>query len=199
MNKPRDKNGRFIKGVSYNPRGTFKKGETWRKKQPYWDREWLRREYEDKFRSANEIAEQFGITDDAILYWLRKHKIQRRSVSESRAKKHWGASGKQNGMYDKGGSKNPNWKGGVTPERQAFYSSNEWKKARKAVYKRDKCQCKRCGAKNKILHIHHIVSFANKELRDEVSNLVLLCVDCHHFVHSRENINKEYIGREGLT
>ena len=46
------------------------------------------------------------------------------------------------------------------------------------------------------LHIHHIVSFADTDLRAEVSNLVLLCVKCHRFVHSKNNITQEYLGRE---
>jgi hypothetical protein len=196
MTKKRDDKGRFIKGKRYSPETEFKKGEHWRPRKPYWDKEWLRREYEDNFRSANEIAEQFGITEAAILHWLRKHKIPRRDMTEIRTEKHWGLSGEQNGMYGKRGEEVPSWKGGVTPERQAFYSSMEWKKVRKAVYKRDKYRCQRCGTKDKILHVHHIVTFANRELRADVDNLVLLCIDCHHFVHSADNINKEYIGEE---
>ena len=195
MTKPRDNKGRFIKGVHYSPETEIKKGEHWRPKKPYWNREWLLREYENNFRSANEIAEQFGITEAAILYWLRKHKIPRRKMAEIRAEKHWGLSGEQNGMYGKRGEEVPNWKGGVTAERQAFYSTMEWKKARRAVYKRDNRTCQRCGVK-KNLHVHHIVGFANKKLRSDPDNLILLCANCHHWVHSRENTNKEYIGEE---
>ena len=191
----RNDKGQFTKGHRFSPDTEFKKGQHWRPRKPYWDREWLRREYEDNFRSANEIAEQFGITEAAILHWLRKHKIPRRDMSEIRAEKHWGLSGEQNGMYGKRGEEVPNWKGGVTAERQSFYSTLEWKKARKVVYKRDKSKCQRCGNKSD-LHIHHIVTFANKELRAETSNLVLLCADCHHWVHSKENTNNDYIGEE---
>lgn len=191
----RNDKGQFTKGHRFSPETEFKKGQHWRPRKPYWDREWLRREYEDNFRSANEIAEQFGITEAAILHWLRKHKIPRRDMSEIRAEKHWGMSGEDNAMFGKRGEEVPNWKGGVTAERQAFYSSIGWKKARKAVYKRDKHKCQRCGDKEN-LHIHHIVSFANEELRADPNNLILLCADCHHWVHSKENTNKEYIGEE---
>ena len=196
MKTPRDKRGRFLKGNHYSPETEFKKDEHWRSRKPYWDKEWLREKYEDNFQSALEIAVQFGVTEGAILHWLRKHQIPRRKMSNIRAKKHWGLSGKQNGMYGSTGENNPNWKGGITSKRQAFYSSAEWKKACSAVYKRDKAQCQRCGIKNESLHVHHIVSFENKKLRAKVDNLVLLCADCHHWVHSNENINKEYIEEE---
>lgn len=196
MTKQRDNKGRFIKGKRYSPATEFKKGEHWRPQKPYWDREWLRREYEDNFRSANEIAEQFGITEMAILYWLRKHKIPRRDMTKIRSKKHWGASGEQNGMYGRSGETNSNWNGGITPDRQSFYISRKWKDACSAVYKRDEAQCQRCGIKNESLHVHHVVGFENKKLRADIDNLILLCADCHHWVHSNKNTNKEYIGKE---
>lgn len=104
------------------------------------------------------------------------------------------------GSYMKGkkGKDVPNWKGGITPERQAFYSSQEWKEAVKSVYKRDNGECQRCKKRNRkgerfAFDIHHIASFANRELRAELSNLVLLCEKCHYWVHGRENVNKEFI------
>ena len=46
------------------------------------------------------------------------------------------------------------------------------------------------------LHVHHVIGFANKEIRADANNLVLLCVKCHRFVHSKKNINGEFIGKE---
>lgn len=90
-----------------------------------------------------------------------------------------------------------NWKGGVTPERQEFYRSEEWKQVANLVWRRDSATCQRCRLKHnqrlKKFHIHHIVSFAVKELRATPSNLTLLCHDCHMWVHSSENVNKEFI------
>ncbi|MHB1641812.1 MAG: HNH endonuclease [Acidithiobacillus sp.] len=105
------------------------------------------------------------------------------------------------GSYMKGrkGDQTPNWKGGVTPERQSFYSSREWVDAVKNVWERDEAICQRCGkhhneTKNRgTFHIHHIVSFMVSELRSEVSNLVLLCDECHRFVHSNKNLNKVFL------
>ena len=83
-----------------------------------------------------------------------------------------------------------------TPERQSIYSSIDWKLAVKEVWKRDKGFCKKCGKKNtgKMQYdIHHLESFSNKELRCEPNNLILLCHKCHLWVHSKENITKEFI------
>jgi 5-methylcytosine-specific restriction endonuclease McrA len=107
------------------------------------------------------------------------------------------------GPYLKGkrGAETTNWKGGVTPERQAFYATPEWKQAVKDVWQRDDAKCVRCGLDHRTVDrsvvkfdIHHIVSFSVKELRCELSNLVLLCEECHYFVHSRENVNREFLG-----
>src|ERR1700733_1152890 len=98
----------------------------------------------------------------------------------------------------KRGADVPSWKGGITPQRQAFYSSPEWKVAVKAVWKRDNATCQRCGKRNKKgvryeFDKHQICGFQCVELRATVSNLVLLCEKCHYWVHSAENVKKEFI------
>lgn len=93
------------------------------------------------------------------------------------------------------------WKGGVTPERQTLYFSEKWKYAVKEVWKRDNATCRRCGKhqsndKN-TFHIHHLYPFAEyKRLRANPDNLVLLCPDCHRFVHSSKNTNREFMLKE---
>lgn len=191
----RNDKGQFTKGHHFSPETEFKKGQHWRPKKTYWDKDWLVSEYATKERSANDIASEFGITEAAILYWLRKHNILRREMSNIRSKKHWGLAGEQNGMYGRTGENSSNWKGGITPYRQKFYISDEWKNACSEVYKRDNAQCQRCGNKDN-LHVHHIVTFANKELRADIDNLVLLCAKCHRFVHSKKNNNREYTREE---
>lgn len=120
----------------------------------------------------------------------------KRKLSEARAGKHYPKlQGAGNGMYGRRGIKSNNWKGGCTPERQAFYSSREWALACVEVWRRDAAECQRCGigqAERK-LHVHHIVSFAVVELRAEASNLVLLCSKCHRWVHSKQNANGDFI------
>lgn len=191
-------NKRFIKGVSASPETQFKKGQHWRVPQKFREKEWLNQHYCIEKISTGEIAKMFGVTDSAILFWMRKHGIKRRTVSESRAIKHWGCSGTDNPMWNKRGKLNPRWLGGITPERQEFYTSQEWKNACYDVWKRDNATCQRCGVvkgDNGCIpfHVHHIVGFADKELRADVSNLVLLCEACHLFIHSKRNTTNELI------
>jgi hypothetical protein len=198
----RNEKGQFVKGVRSHPETEFKPGQHWRPRKPYWDREWLHEEYVVKQRSASEIAEQFGIRDTAIYFWLKKHDIATRPMSEIRAHKQWGVSGEQNGMYGKRGAETSNWKGGVTPERQAFYASRKWAQSCQQVWRRDGATCQRCGkhgSKATTLHVHHIISFAYKETRADADNLVLLCNKCHRFVHSRKNTQSEFIKEGGGT
>lgn len=104
------------------------------------------------------------------------------------------------GSYMKGrkGADVPSWRGGVTPERQAFYSSQEWKAVVPMVWARDRKTCQHCGRvhgredRGKF-DIHHIVSFECRELRAELSNLVFLCEACHYWVHSNNNVDHLFI------
>lgn len=125
-----------------------------------------------------------------------RQKIRAASLADGRVP--WG---KGNEPYWRGvtGEKHPSYKGGLTPERQSVYSSKEWVEAVKTVWARDNAICQNCGKdhrdeKNRgTFHIHHIVSFQVKELQTEPSNLVLLCKDCHKFVHSKLNVTKKFI------
>ncbi len=193
----RDAKGRFVKGQHYGRVTEFKPGEHWRSRKPYWDRGWLHVEYVRKGRAANEIAQEFGVTETAILFWLRKLGIERRDMVTVRRMKKWGSSGETNGMYGVRGSAHPNWKGGVTPERQAFYQSEEWAAVAELVWKRDRHRCQRCGVlksrASQKFHIHHRVSFAITDFRAAIGHMVLLCDGCHYWVHSRGNVNREWI------
>lgn len=194
-NRPKS-DGRFKKGERRGRATEFKKGQHWRPHQPHWDKDWLVREYVEKQRSTGEIAAEVGCTDANILFWLRKHKIPRRSVHQARAIKYWGLKGEDNPMHGRRGQMHPGWRGGHTPERAALYNSEEWSRAALAVWKRDKATCQKCGITKRqigVLHIHHIVSFCVRELRAEVSNLVLLCPPCHKWVHGKKNTQKLFI------
>ncbi|MGB1561603.1 MAG: hypothetical protein ACPHN2_08910 [Sinimarinibacterium flocculans] len=98
---------------------------------------------------------------------------------------------------------NGRWLGGVTPERQEFYRSTEWKAACATVWKRADAKCERCGLDHRTInrkqqkfHVHQIVSFAVKELRAEPTNLALLCAPYHRFVHSKANTAREFLNTE---
>lgn len=125
-----------------------------------------------------------------------KAKLKELSIADGRVP--WG---KGNEPYWKGktGEKHPSYKGGLTPERQSCYSSQEWVEAVKTVWHRDNATCQRCGVHHNTeeqrgnFHIHHIVSFQVRESRTEPSNLILLCKPCHKWVHSKKNVNKELL------
>jgi hypothetical protein len=104
-------------------------------------------------------------------------------------------------MQGRTGALNPRWKGGATPERQEFYRLPEWKSAVKAVYGREGSCCQRCHLHisdlrkaGQRLHVHHIVTFAVKELRLALHNLALLCAKCHQWAHGKSNIGFLFIG-----
>lgn len=183
----RDKLGRFVTGYTY------------RLEKPYWNRDWLIEEYINKQKSAKEIAVNQRCNEQSIYYFLEKLKIKVRSISEARKVKYWGSKGADNPMYNRRGKLNHRWKGGVSPERQSFYTSEEWKKACSSVWKRDKALCQKCNVSRDVdtpFHVHHIISFANKRFRAKEDNMILLCESCHIWVHSNRNKNKEFIGSE---
>jgi hypothetical protein len=193
----RNNKGQFMKGVRSHTETEFKPGQHWRVEKPYWNREWLNCEYSENERSASDIANEFGVSENAILFWLNKLEIPRRDMMTIRKNKKWGSCGKQNGMYGRYGKENPNWKGGCTPERQSIYSSPEWEIVVKETYKRDNFCCQRCNGthkKNVPLHVHHIIPFNVKKTRMLLSNLIILCKKCHNFVHSKKNVEGEFIG-----
>src|SRR5208283_599917 len=144
--------------------------------QVFRDKEFLKKEYLDKGRTEDDIAKEFSVTSNAISYWIRKHGIPTRPTSETRKGKP-GARGEKARWFGCKGVDAPNWKGGCTPERQSFYSSQEWKTACYQTWKKQGAQCVRCGNSSTPhkLHIHHILSFAVKTYRARLNNLILLC------------------------
>lgn len=95
------------------------------------------------------------------------------------------------------GRKSPAWKGGISPERQSFYATDEWKAASRAVWARDNARCVKCGiavGRDCKFAIHHIDSFMIRERRAVVENLVLLCRPCHLWVHSNANVERRFLG-----
>jgi len=100
----------------------------------------------------------------------------------------------------KTGEQHPNWKGGCTPERQRVYSSDEWKECVKKVWHRDDAICQCCFKDHRNIDrindrfdIHHIISFSVEKYRCDVGNLILLCYDCHKWVHSKKNKYKLFL------
>ena len=136
------------------------------------------------------------MTEAGIIYFLRKHNIPRRTISEARSIKYWGLHGKTNGMYGRTGESSVNWKGGISTARQAFYSSKAWSNSVRKIWKRDNARFQSCdkhARAAKAMHIDHVVSFAIVACRSVFKNLILLCKQCHDWVHSNNNADNEFI------
>lgn len=59
-------------------------------------------------------------------------------------------------------------------------SSTEYKAWRASVLRRDNGTCQECGARNVIMHAHHIKPFNDyPDMRYDVSNGVTMCASCH--------------------
>jgi hypothetical protein len=96
------------------------------------------------------------------------------------------------------GAANPNYKTGESDERARIYSTYEWRVIIEYVYLRDAGECQRCGtfieARHKQRHHHHIASWADfPELRLDVDNVILLCRQCHEWIHSAQNTDRHFL------
>jgi hypothetical protein len=177
--------------------GRFVKGQHCRSPRPHWGKEWLHQQYVVLARSTGELAAECRCTDANILYWLKKHGIARRTVAQARAVKHWGASGAANPMHGKTGEANPRYVDGSSQERQRLYAQGEGRAFIRGVLARDGYRCRRCTAPkagSKSLHVHHIKPWAgNPALRFDPTNAATLCRPCHHWVHSNNNTDGEFL------
>jgi hypothetical protein len=204
---------------------------SWQVKQHPVSDDWLRQRYEVEGLSAVDIAKIVNRDPKSVWTWLKWAKIETRRrgqderqhfkigapscwkgrthSAESRAKISASNIGKpkipkggKHHLAGRTGPAHPMWKGGLTPERNAFYSSPEWKSACVSVWQRADAKCERCDldsrsfpAKERRFHVHHIISFQVRERRADPDNLVLLCAGCHRFVHSKANVRDDMIVR----
>lgn len=163
-----------------NEKGQFLKGTHWRKKQLFWDKNWLDNEYTNKKRSSGELSKQFLITEQAILFWLRKFNIKRRTVSEAREVKYWGGKNEQNSQ----------WKG----KKVGYQALHGWIKRN---FKSKKF-CDKCGIKGKFINTKKGIrwnldwsNISHKYLRDR-NDWQYLCKKCHMLYDKRSKNNENY-------
>lgn len=84
--------------------------------------------------------------------------------------------------------KSSRWKGGITPENLVIRNSDEYRKWRMAVYRRDRFACIECGAKGRKagLVAHHVKFFSRSpELRFLLENGITLCKKHHEKIHAK--------------
>lgn len=146
--------------------------------KPFWNKDWLLREYIVFEREIKDIAGQCGVSSAAILSSLKKLGVPVRTCQN-----HWPPPPKPILFIGKK-EKHPAWQGGLT---------QRWKKIQEIVRERDNNTCRKCNISSPNLPIHHIIS---RRYRIEIFNpiyCVSLCEKCHSWVHSRENFNLEFI------
>lgn len=88
------------------------------------------------------------------------------------------------------GSKNPNWKGGVTSKDQTLRSRIEFKIWQREVFKINKKKCRVCDRKKNLI-AHHKKDFKNyPKLRYDPKNGEIVCRACHLKIHK---IRRKYV------
>jgi hypothetical protein len=155
------------------------------------------------------LEENFG-NEVGFSYWTGKSRSEetKKKLSEFRIGKlaspetkkkmslaHMGKNtGKDNYWF---GKQSPNWKGGVTPEKQLFSGQKKWKQCCKFIWKRDNATCQRCRERfnhtQQTFEVHHIRPFWTGKQRTAYSNLILVCRKCHTWIHSKKNLNRNFI------
>ena len=143
---------------------------------------WLRLEYVERDRSAEQIAKQLGCTPKTVTNALRQAGIAVRTTNKGRK---FPEVGKKHSEWLKGrfvGEKNPNWRGNAvkkyTRERNSF-KARQWAR----IVKRRDGKCVKCGATEK-LHAHHVIAWRkDASKRFDVGNGITLCVRCHQLEH----------------
>ena len=134
----------------------------------------------------------------------KKHNIEtiQKLKEKLKGRKVWnkGLKGKQKkkgGYIFSFGEKNPNWKGGISSEREKMRGSIEFRLWRKSVFERDNFTCQKYNIKGGNLCAHHINNFADfPELRFAIDNGITLSEKAHkefHKKYRKKNNTKEQL------
>lgn len=218
----------YVQSADHVQRRISSRLETLRAKPKPVTKEWLADQYTTQGRNCVQIGAALSRDPKTIWAWMKhygiptrprghdvshlpvgrppgfklteEHKESLRAARLKDGRKPYMMPDGSHAMKGRIGPAHHGWKGGLTPERQSFYSSEEWKSACKAVWARAGAKCERCGTHHNTtqhrgtFHVHHRITFMVRELRADLSNLALLCAPCHRFVHSRKNTDKQFIG-----
>jgi 5-methylcytosine-specific restriction endonuclease McrA len=100
--------------------------------------------------------------------------------------------------YASRGENNASWDVNKTDEERKIQNEKtrnyvDYYVWRLAIFRKDGYQCQRCGYIGKKINAHHIENyFSNKELRTDINNGIVLCIQCHklfHYTYGRKNNN----------
>lgn len=151
--------------------------------------------------SMREIARHYGVGETVVFTRIKEAGLATVSRSErltGRPKTPEHAARLAEAMKGKwAGSNNPQWRGGVMPERIMARSNPQYRAWKEAVLLAADHRCARCGVENGSrcgccdhvirLHAHHIKSFADHEAdRYDPANGEALCEKCHRAEHHEQ-------------
>lgn len=91
--------------------------------------------------------------------------------------------------------KNPNWRGGSTPEGHRRTSTQAWRRLRGLVLAEWGRRCARCERADRKLVVHHCIPYRICR-EDNIRNLMPLCVSCHSYVDNKREVT--FRGRDFL-
>jgi 5-methylcytosine-specific restriction endonuclease McrA len=153
-----------------------------RKVLPYHNGEWLAEQYLTNLKSVKTIATECGVTTRAVMVFMEKFGIQRRTQTEVRKVKFWSGA---RSMLGRTGSLNPNWHNDSTLKRRKTMQRKAWLDARQEVIQRDRV-CRLCSSPD-ASDVHHIERLSDAPLlMYDSGNLILLCRDCHYKLRGKE-------------
>ena len=93
------------------------------------------------------------------------------------------------------GEGNPNWRGGITPEKKKLRRTLEWLAWRKQVFERDNYICRECESTKCALEPHHIVPLRSGGTPFDIKNGISLCRPCHQLTMGKE---EQFVERYAL-
>lgn len=128
------------------------------------------------------MAGECGVTSRAVIVFMQKHGINRRTQKEVRKLKFWSGAPT---MLGRNGHLNPNWHNDSTLKRRKVMQTKAWLDVRKEVIRRDRV-CRVCGCA-KASDVHHIERLTDAPLlMFDSGNLILLCRLCHYKMRGKE-------------
>ena len=74
----------------------------------------------------------------------------------------------------------------------------DWEERKKEVYEQNQTQCSKCDSSIKKLHVHHKIPLSRGG-NNKISNLTLLCEDCHSMVHGGRDISIDFKSADSKT